>query len=92
MRKYTNVEGETSTCNLPKKSKNFKEFLQSLEFAPLEDEILEIQFSMVSAPLAKRLDSRGDKFGKRCLSADTTNIPLKVDGKVFPTSEFTLGN
>ena len=91
MQKFTNVDGETSTCNLPKRSKNFKEFLQALEYAPLEDEILETQFSMVSPSLARRLDSR-DKFGKKCFSADTTNLQLEVDGKVFPTTGFTLGN
>ena len=85
-----NVEGEQRTTNLPKREKIFKDFLKSLEFAPLEDEILEIQFSLVSTNLAKRLDSL-DTMSKSFLAADTTNLVLKVDGKVFPSSGYFLG-
>ena len=90
MPQHVNVDGEKRTGNLPKRTKIFKDYLKSLNYAPLEDEILELQFSMVSTSLAKRLDSL-DKISKMCLAADTSNLVLKVDGKVFPTSGYFLG-
>ena len=71
MPQHVNVDGEKRTGNLPKRTKIFKDYLKSLNYAPLEDEILELQFSMVSTSLAKRLDSL-DKISKKL--KDTSKI------------------
>ena len=56
----------------------------------MDDEILEIGFTIFTTKLARKLDTH-DKFSKDCFKSDTTNIKLKVDGKVFPTTGSFLG-
>ena len=60
-------------------------------FSPaMDDEILEICFTVFTTKLAKKLDSI-DQFSKDCYKSDTTDLVLKVDGKVFPTTGQFLG-
>ena len=91
MPKYVGVEGNVSTMNLPVKSMLFKDYLQSLEFPAFDEEILEVSFTLISTAMAKAVDKQ-TTFAPKFTVVNTTELELKLDGKVFPTTGFFLGN